>query len=245
VRYGILSDIHGNLEAFEAVLEALSHESIDVYLCLGDIVGYGASPNECLERVWSLTSEVIAGNHDHAATGKLDIVSFNHAAAEAALWTMQRLTRTGRHYLRELPLARRYDHILAVHAAPTHPEQWPYLISLDQAACEFQAFPEGIRVCVLGHTHTPAIFERDDEQDTCRLVPHNRCPLMATCRYIVNTGSVGQPRDGDPRAAYGVYDTEAMLVEIKRVPYDIQTAQKKIRRAGLPEVLAGRLARGR
>lgn len=245
MRYGILSDIHGNLEALEATLEALADDRIDLYLCLGDIVGYGANPNECLERVWSLTSEVIAGNHDYAAVGKLDLVSFNHNAAEAALWTMQRLTRPGRHYLSELPLSRRYDHLMAVHAAPSQPERWPYLMSLEQTENEFQALPEGVSVCLIGHTHTPAIFERDDLQGVCQRLSGARRMMKTGCRYIVNAGSVGQPRDGDSRAAYGLYDAGAGSIEIKRVVYDIQTAQKKMRKAGLPEMLAVRLGQGR
>ncbi len=122
MRYGMLSDIHGNLEALDAVLEALADESIDRFLCLGDIVGYGANPNECLDRVSALTSEVIAGNHDHAAIGKLDITAFNQFAAEAALWTMRQLTPAGRRYLGELPYTRRIDDLYAVHASPSNPE---------------------------------------------------------------------------------------------------------------------------
>jgi predicted phosphodiesterase len=244
LRYGIISDIHGNLEAFDAVLEALEQEDIEVYLCLGDIVGYGANPNECLGRVWELTSEVIAGNHDHASVGKLDIISFNHMAAEAALWTMQHLTGTARHYLRELPLTRRHGHILAVHGAPTQPDKWPYLITLDQVAVEFPALPDDTTLCVVGHTHTPGIFEMNDAEEVCRHIHGYTYRMQSECRYIVNVGSVGQPRDGDSRAAFCVYDTETYLLEIKRTTYDIESAQKKICRAGLPEMLAERLAYG-
>lgn len=244
MRYGIISDIHGNLEAFEAALEVLDGEEIDVYICLGDIVGYGANPNECMDRIWSLTSEVIAGNHDHAAVGKLDIISFNHMAAEAALWTMQHLTRTARHYLRDLPLTRRQDHILAVHGAPTKPEEWPYLITLEQVAAEFPALPDDAALCFVGHTHTPGIFEMDDTSGICRQVPGFAHRMQPHYRYIVNVGSIGQPRDGDPRSAFCVYDSETGSIEIKRTTYDIETAQKKIRQAGLPEMLAERLAYG-
>lgn len=244
MRYGILSDVHGNLEALDATIEALTSDRIDVFVCLGDIVGYGPDPNECLERIWSLTSEVIAGNHDHAAVGRLDLATFNHNAAEAALWTMQRLTRTGRHYLSELPLTFRHGEVLAVHAAPSHPERWPYLLSPEQVASEFRSFPEDTRVCFVGHTHTPAFFEHTHETG-CRRVRLSDRPVRFERRCIVNAGSVGQPRDGDPRAAYVVYDTDTGEIEIKRVCYDLQTTQKKMRRAGLPEMLAARLGQGR
>lgn len=244
MRYGIISDIHGNLEALDAVLESMEKEDIDTYICLGDIVGYGANPNECLERIWTLTSEVIAGNHDHAAVGKLDIISFNHMAAEAALWTMQHLTRTARHYLRELPLTRRHGHIFAVHGAPTKPDKWPYLITLEQVTAEFPSLPDETTLCVVGHTHTPGIFEMNDVEGTCRPINGYIHHIQSHCRYLVNVGSVGQPRDGDSRAAFCVCDTETGLLEIKRTIYDIESAQKKICQAGLPEMLAERLTYG-
>lgn len=245
MRYGILSDIHGNLEALQACLDALSSEEITCYLCLGDIVGYGANPNECLELVWGLTSEVVAGNHDHAAIGKLDIVSFNHNAAEAALWTMQHLTRAARQYLSDLPFICRYDHLLAVHAAPYQPERWLYVQSLENARTEFDAFPDGVTVCVIGHTHTPVVFEWNDAGKAGQRLAPGTHPLNADCRYLANVGSVGQPRDGDPRAAYGIYDTDAAVIEIKRVEYDVTSTQRKIRKAGLPDALASRLGLGR
>ena len=245
MRYGILSDIHGNLEALDAVLEALADERIDRYLCLGDIVGYGASPNACLDRVTGLTTVVIAGNHDHAAIGKLDIATFNHFAAEAALWTRRQLTPDERRYLAELPYTRQIDDLYAVHASPANPEDWTYLTSLWLADEAFDGMPGDIALCVLGHTHTPVIFERRTAQDRSRQIPAATLGLESECRYIVNVGSVGQPRDGDPRAAYCVYDTGERRIEIKRVSYDVETAQRKIRAAGLPDILAERLAYGR
>lgn len=243
MRYGIISDIHGNLEALDAVLGALSADQIDAYLCLGDLVGYGANPNECLERVWALTPHVIAGNHDHAAIGLADLMYFNRSAAEAVLWTMQVLTRQGRQYLRELPLVLRQPDLMAVHATPSKPEKWGYIFSLSQAAAEFRAFPEGLAVCFIGHSHDPMIVE--SANGFCRIVPALYCFQRPDARYLVNVGSVGQPRDGDPRAAHGVYDTTTGQIEIRRTGYDIPAAQKKIRKAGLPEFLAERLARGR
>ncbi len=249
MRYGILSDIHGNLEALDAVLEAMAGERIGHYLCLGDIVGYGASPNACLDRVTGLTTDVIAGNHDHAAIGKLDISTFNPYAAEAALWTRQQLSPDGRRYLGGLPYVRRYDDLFIVHASPARPEEWTYLTSPWQADEAFEAMPAGVALCTLGHTHTPMIFERRDAEDRSRQIPSSAFELTLVLasdrRYIVNVGSVGQPRDGDPRAAYCVYDTEMKQIEIKRVPYDLETAQRKIRKAGLPDLLAERLEFGR
>jgi len=243
VRYGLISDIHGNQEAFEAVLNALKDERIETIWCLGDVVGYGANPNECLELVWGLTTDVIAGNHDFAAVGKVDLTYFNRNAAEAALWTMQNLTRDGRHYLSNLPFELKQDNILAVHATPSEPEKWGYILSLPQATLEFHALPDDVSVCFVGHTHNPVIFR--DHDGICSEVPGNQCQLNADCRYIVNVGSVGQPRDGDPRAAYCVYDSDNAQVEIKRIIYDVETAQQKIRSACLPDFLATRLAIGR
>lgn len=243
MRYGIISDIHGNLEALETVLGALAGEQIDVYLCLGDIVGYGANPNECLERVWELTPDVIAGNHDYVVVGRADLTYFNRSAAEAALWTMQRLTRQSRQYLRDLPLVLRLPDLMAVHATPSRPEQWGYILSLSQAAAEFSAIPNELAVCFIGHSHEPVLFEESD--GLCRMLEDLACCQQPGSRHIVNVGSVGQPRDGDPRAAYGVYDTASGQIEVKRIEYDIVAVQKKIRKAGLPEYLAERLAFGR
>lgn len=245
MRYGVLSDIHGNLEALDAVLGALADERIDRYLCLGDIVGYGADPNACLERVSGLTTDVIAGNHDHAAIGRLDIATFNRYAAEAALWTRRQLTPAGRRYLGALPYTWRKDDLFAVHGSPANPEDWIYLTSLWLADEAFDAMPGDTVLCVLGHTHAPGIFEKQAAEDRSRQVPAAALELAPECRYIVNVGSVGQPRDGDPRAAYCVFDSAEKRVEIKRVDYDIETAQRKIRDAGLPEMLAERLEYGR
>lgn len=241
----MLSDIHGNLEALDAVLEALADERIDRYLCLGDIVGYGASPNACLDRVIGLTKDVIAGNHDHAAIGKLDVAAFNHHAAEAARWTMRQLTPAGRRHLGALPYTWQNGDLLAVHASPANPEEWIYLTSLWLADAAFDAMPGDIALCVVGHTHTPGIFEKRTAADRSRQTPAATLELESECRYIVNVGSVGQPRDGDPRAAYCVFDAGARRLEIKRVSYDVETAQRKIRAAGLPDMLAERLAYGR
>ena len=157
---------------------------------------------------------------------------------------MQCLTRPGRHYLSELPLLLHQDHVIGVHATQSEPDKWGYLLSLSQAVYEFQRLPDGITLCVIGHTHSPVIFVESDD-GICGVIPDSQCRLEPDHRYIVNVGSVGQPRDGDPRAAYCVYGTETGLLEIKRVSYDIDTVQKKIRKAGLPDYLATRLAYGR
>jgi len=241
----MLSDIHGNLEALDAVLEALADERIDRYLCLGDVVGYGANPNECLDRIIGLTSDVIAGNHDHAAIGRLDIATFNRYAAEAALWTRRQLTPAGRRYLGTLPYTWRKDDLFAVHASPANPEDWIYLTSHWLTDEAFDAMPGDIALCVVGHTHTPGIFEKRATADRSRQIAAPEVGMDPECRYIVNVGSVGQPRDGDPRAAYCIYDTAEKRAEIVRVAYDLETAQRKIRDAGLPEMLADRLESGR
>lgn len=245
MRYGILSDIHGNLEALDAALGALADERITRYLCLGDIVGYGANPNECLERIAGLTSDVIAGNHDHAAIGRLDIATFNQYAAVAALWTRRQLTPGGRRYLGALPYTLRNDDLFGVHASPANPEDWIYLTSLRLADEAFDAMSGDTALCVLGHTHTPGIYEKRTADGRSSQIAAATLEIEPGYRYIVNVGSVGQPRDGDPRAAYCVFDTMEKKIEIKRIEYDLETAQRKIRAAGLPEMLAERLEFGR
>ena len=236
----LLSDIHANLEALEAVLGAVDERKPDRVLCLGDVVGYGASPNECLDLVRRRSQLVLLGNHDAAASGGPEAARFNVYARAAAEWTARTLTRENREYLQKLPLTSAQSGFLCVHASPATPRDWEYLLDRFDAEPQFAYFSEP--VCFIGHTHQPAVFQADPAGTrslpprTFRLEPHRR--------YIVNVGSVGQPRDRDPRACFVVLQEGSGDLEYVRVPYDVEGAQAKIRAAHLPEVLAARLATG-
>lgn len=251
MRYAVLSDIHGNLEALTAVMDALSRQRIDQYLCLGDIVGYGADPAACLVRLQSCDAVMVGGNHDLACTGKLDPGWFNDAARAALTWTREQLSFTELDALRRLPLTTIVEPFTLVHATLPHPERFEYLVDVAQAVDVFTACRT--LMCLAGHTHVPCFLEYDCAQR--RIVRHlaaaqeltdmSFTDTPHTRRYLFNPGSVGQPRDGDPRASVGLIDSEAQRVSVHRVPYDVATAQRKIQRAGLPGFLADRLAAGR
>jgi diadenosine tetraphosphatase ApaH/serine/threonine PP2A family protein phosphatase len=240
VTIAVLSDVHSNLEALEAVLADARQAGASRVWCLGDIVGYGADPNGVVERLESSVQAAVAGNHDWAACGKMRLGYFNSAAAAAAEWTAQNLTERSRTWLSALPLVRVEDGIRLVHASPSDPEAWLYVLSIGDAEGELTTFEEP--VCLIGHSHFPGIFEKDG--DRIRYTRNSRVELGARNRYLVNVGSVGQPRDGDPRAAYALYDPAARSIEHRRVAYDIPAAQRKILDAGLPPFLASRLAQG-
>jgi diadenosine tetraphosphatase ApaH/serine/threonine PP2A family protein phosphatase len=241
VRYAILSDIHGNLEALRAVL-ADAAERADALLCLGDVVGYGADPEACIDLVGDRCAAVVAGNHEYGVVDRLDLAWFNPYARAAAEWTRDRLGPDARAWLAALPLVREIDDATLVHASPSHPDEWDYLID---AADGFAAFPAfSTRLCFVGHSHQPGAWTQGswgrDHRPGATAVT-----VEPGCRYIVNVGSVGQPRDRDPRAAYAVWDSERRQVTIRRVPYDVARAREKILAARLPRYLADRLADGR
>jgi diadenosine tetraphosphatase ApaH/serine/threonine PP2A family protein phosphatase len=236
----LISDIHGNLEALEAVLAELGRRRPDRVFCLGDVVGYGASPNECLNHVRERCSLVLLGNHDAAASGGPEAARFNIYARVAAEWTSKTLTRDNREYLQRLPLTSSQGSTFLVHASPACPRDWEYLLDRFDAEPQFHYFEEP--VCFIGHTHQPAIYMADPSG--CKSLPLSTSALDPTRRYIVNVGSVGQPRDHDPRACFLLHDESAGTIEYIRIAYDVEAAQAKIRAAQLPEVLAARLATG-
>lgn len=240
MRIAILSDLHGNMEALEACLEALG--SVDRIWSTGDIVGYGAEPNACVRRLRDLASAVVMGNHDAAAIGRLEISGFGAAARRSAYWTRGQLEADSLEYLRALPLTTQVEGARLVHGAPGEPEAWDYLFSAIQAEFEFGSFGEWL--CFVGHTHQPVVYELTPAGVEVPGLNGDALVLDPTRRYIINVGSVGQPRDGDPRASFGVLDTARRTLEIRRIPYDVAKAQEKIRAAGLPERLAERLAFG-
>ena len=242
MKFALLSDIHGNLEALQSVVNDLSVEKADGIYCLGDIVGYGADPGQCIEIIQDLTSWIVAGNHDWAAAGITDTTYFNPVAKSAIEWTTEKLITSHRSFLAKLPLTYDLPQMKLVHATPYEPETWHYIFSRREALRSFQHYEQ--QICFIGHSHTPVIFVKDKE-DEISLLPEDSFTLEDNYRYLINVGSVGQPRDGDPRAAYGIYDTEDNRFTLKRISYNIEAAQEKILEAGLPYFLATRLAEGR
>jgi predicted phosphodiesterase len=247
VRYLVLSDIHANWEAVEAVM-ADTAGSYDQILCCGDLVGYGADPNRVVEWVRENCSAVVRGNHDKACTGQEDLEWFNPVARDAALWTMKTLTPENAAYTRDLakgPLTIGSSFQI-VHGSPFDEDE--YVLAPGEAENAF-AYME-TRVEFFGHTHVQGgfIWNHSRVEILPRMGPRSKNLRMAIdpeCGYMVNPGSIGQPRDGDPRAAYAIYDDAGGFVTYRRVEYDIAGAQKKIRGAGLPSILADRLSAGR
>lgn len=241
MRWGILSDIHGNLEALQAVLTALAKERIDKYICLGDVVGYGANPRECIGEIKRLTPLTIAGNHDWASVNLFDVSYFNPVALEAILWTSRNITDKDKSFLKALELIYKEGELTYVHASLRNPEQFEYILDVSSAEQTFQLLKT--KICLIGHSHVPVIFVKEGQ--SCTYTFQTKIKLKPAQSYIVNGASVGQPRDANPQAAYVVYDSASKELQIKRVPYDIRKAQDKIIKAGLPRVLAERLAVGR
>jgi diadenosine tetraphosphatase ApaH/serine/threonine PP2A family protein phosphatase len=247
LRYLILSDIHANVDALDAVLAAAPATTWDRALVLGDLVGYGAEPNAVIERVLALDPlATIRGNHDKAAVHLDDASDFNHIARAAAIWTFDALTPENRMYLERLPAGPLSidDSTEICHGAPFDEDH--YIFSLDDASPALDAAARPL--CLFGHTHLPVIYRRDGDSDGGAVPPVEdsfAMPLEAGKRYLINPGSVGQPRDGDPRAAFGIYDSDRRTMTLRRVRYAVEAAQKRIFDAGLPASLAHRLALGR
>ncbi len=241
MKYGLISDIHGNLEALEAVFRELDKASVDRIFCLGDVVGYGPNPSECLTLVRERASVTLAGNHDHAPLGLVDISYFNTYAKRAVEWTASRLSEEEREFLGNCPLEHKTEVFDIVHSTPLNPSAWEYILSIEDAAENFPAF-ESI-CCFIGHSHVPVTIMKN-ESDHVSVKRISRVELDRKKKYIINIGSVGQPRDLDPRAAFAVFDDETLKYELFRVNYDIGKTQRKILDGGLPRFLAERLALG-
>jgi putative phosphoesterase len=240
VRYGIFSDIHSNLEAFDEVIKAYKKEKIDKYLCVGDIVGYAADPKECIAKLKQINAETIAGNHDWAAVGLTDTTYFRPVAKQAILWTAKQLNDEEKDFLKSLKLVYENKDLIMVHGTLNQPEEFYYLLDIDSAQATFDLMKKNI--CFVGHSHVTGIFIKDKEKIS--YINQSDIAITPDKKYIVNVGSVGQPRDRDNRATYCVFDTEKQEVYLKRVNYDIQAAQEKIIHTGLPSILAERLASG-
>ncbi len=242
MRYGIFSDIHSNLEALDAVIEAYRKEKIDKYLCVGDVVGYAANPNECIEKIKALTMITVASNHDWAAVNLFSSDYFNPFAKEAISWTQRNLDEQGEYFLEQLTLIYKNEDLTMVHGTLDEPGDFNYMAD-GYIACGTFGLLE-TKICFVGHTHLPCVFIKCKD-GRMQYQEEVNIYIKGNSKYIINVGSVGQPRDGNPHAAYCVYDTDKKNIQIKRVSYDIQTARKKIIDRGLPCFLGERLLAGR
>ena len=245
MKIGIRGDIHANAEALRAVVTALQREQIDVWVQVGDIVGYGPEPSACIDIVRELGCVTCLGNHDAAVLGRLDTSYFNNFARAAIHWTAPQLRPSDYEFLNNLELVVKRPEFTVVHGTLHMPEQFGYVISVVEAMDSLEQ--QETRLCFVGHSHVPAIYlRRADNPRDIHVVPHAEAEISYRGfeRVLMNVGSVGQPRDEDPRAAYGLVDTDLEIASIRRVHYDIEGVQKKILAAGLPEVLANRLSLG-
>lgn len=236
----VLSDVHGNLEALEVVLADLRAAGALEILCLGDFVGYGASPNECIDRLRPITAVAVAGNHDVAVRGGMRLGGFSSQAARAARWTGTVLSPANQEFLESLPLTARHAGALLVHASPAEPRAWRYVLSTADAKEEFDSFLEPL--CLIGHSHYPGTFRLTEDEVVYDREPEVR--LAPDGRYLVNVPSVGQPRDGDPRTGYLLWDDETGRLRHVRLEYDVASARERILAAGLPPFLGDRLQWG-
>ncbi|TDI94981.1 MAG: metallophosphoesterase [Caldithrix sp.] len=241
LKYAIISDIHGNLEALESVIAEIEKKGVDTILCLGDVVGYGPNPNECVDIIRKRAEVILAGNHDYAPIGKLDVSYFNPWARSAIEWTADHLTQSSVDFLIELPLKIDLDGFTIVHATPQNPEEWNYINTIGDAALNFPEFNS--QICFIGHSHVPmAIYVTENNEH--RVSKKNPLKIKKSRRYIINVGSVGQPRDLNPKASFSIYDNKTNVYENFRVGYAVAETQRKIRETQLPEFLAERLAAG-
>ena len=243
MRYLILSDIHSNLPALQAVLEEVDLGQIHRVLCLGDMVGYGPNPNECIDFLRTLPSfRCVAGNHDWAAIGKMDANDFNPAARMACQWTGRELTDQSVAYLKTLPETLTEGGYTLVHGSLRAPI-WEYITHPLIAQHTFALLQTPL--CFHGHTHVPVVFYQEGKgHPQAFILPPGQVMSLDDGRYLINVGSIGQPRDGDPRASYLLFDSEEATIEYGRVDYPIEQTQKMMRERGLPESLIARLSYG-
>ena len=232
MKYAILADIHANLEALQAVLEDMKQRGCTHAVCLGDLVGYNASPKQCLEIIRGMNIRCVQGSHDQYASNDEPLGDFNPQAAKAVEWTRRQLTDEDRAWLRSLKLVEVVDGFTIVHGSLNDPARWEYVFDKFAAAAHF--VEQHTPVCFFGHTHVPVVFVKDE---VVRGGTYSKFQVEKGRQYFINPGSVGQPRDGDPRAAYATYEPETGWVELRRVDYDVSGAQGKVDAAGLPRRL--------
>ena len=240
MKYGILGDIHANLEAFEAVISEMERQGVKKFISVGDLVGYGANPRECIDRVREIDAVVVAGNHDFAAVDKLNIDFFNTYARESALWTRAALRDKDRDFIKSLKLIEYCDNFTVVHSSLYMPELFEYIQTSYDAHLSFEQ--QTTPLSFLGHSHVPVNFFK---RKNVSFNMETEVKLEDGVKAMINVGSIGQPRDENPDAVCVVYDSTAMKIVITRVRYDVEKTASKIVGAGLPEILAERLKYGR
>jgi diadenosine tetraphosphatase ApaH/serine/threonine PP2A family protein phosphatase len=240
MRTAIFGDIHANLEALQAVLADAEGQGVTDYVCLGDVVGYNADPAACLDIIREMGCPTVKGNHDKDASEDYSLDAMNPIAATALKWTREQLDEDQRQWLRRLRMVRQVADYTIVHSTLDQPPHWNYVTNRFDAMSNFSY--QFTQLCFHGHTHVPRIYVKSDK---VREVQTDSVEIEANAKYFINVGSVGQPRDGDPRACYAIYDQESKLIVFRRIDYDMETTQRKILEAGLPEMLAERLAEGR
>lgn len=240
LKFAILGDIHGNLEALNAVLKDAEEQGVTSYICVGDIVGYNANPAECLEKLRQMDFTCVKGNHDHYCSHDESLDDFHPLAANVIDWTRNQLTADEISYLKGLKYSRIISGFTIVHSTLDMPDKWGYVFDSLEADANFNY--QSTSLCFHGHTHIPVVYEKKGRVSRLEFEMVN---ISLGTKYFINVGSVGQPRDGNPDSAYAVYDMKAKTVELRRVPYDIKAVQDKIHQAGLPERLASRLEAGK
>jgi predicted phosphodiesterase len=241
VKIAVISDIHGNYDALEAVLEDIDQQGgVTKIFCLGDIIGYGAQPNECTVKVLELGCICVAGNHDFASVGKLSFEFFNTYAKKSAVWTKETLNKENIAWIQGLSYLKEVDAFTLVHGTPFSPEMFHYISTLNDAKVSFEEMKG--EICFVGHSHVPIVFF---DTNPISYVVKDEIKISRKEKMIVNVGSVGQPRDENPKSCYAVYDSEEGTIKLIRVKYDLDAAYNKIVKAGLPEILAARLREGR
>lgn len=239
-KYAILGDIHSNLEALDVVLDDARKQGVTNFACVGDLVGYNANPAECLERIREIGCVTVRGNHDHYCSNTEKLDDFQPLAARVVDWTRKQLSAEQAKYLHDLPLVLKTDGFTVVHSTLDMPERWGYVFDVLDAEAHFNY--QHTSVCFYGHTHLPVVFEKEHRVGRASYV---KIRIVRGKRYFINVGSVGQPRDGDPRTAYVIFEPSKGDLELRRLAYDVRTTQEKIRKAELPERLAQRLELGR
>ena len=239
-RMAILGDIHANIDALDAVLADARAWGATRFLCVGDVVGYNAAPRACIERLMELQCTTVRGNHDHYTAFSEDLEGFHPLAADVIHWTRRQLGPEHMDFLRALEYTAAVENFTLVHSTLDEPDMWGYVFDTMEAESNFNCQKRSL--CFFGHTHVPLAFER-----AASVVGgfYTKIHVALGRKYFINVGSVGQPRDGNPHAAYAAYDMASGEIELRRIPYDIPAAQEKIRAAGLPERLAQRLETGR
>ncbi len=242
MRYALISDIHSNIEAFNSVLESIRTSNVDKIAFLGDIIGYGPNPNECMEKLREVTDLVLGGNHDWAVVGKTPADYFNPYAKAAVDWTGEVLLDTHKKFLAQTEASSLLDGFFVAHSTPRYPEEWMYIMTKKDAVDNYPFLERN--VSFIGHSHQPVIIEFENAQDI-NVYREDKMALDHDKKYIVNIGSVGQPRDGDPRSCWVLFDSLENSVEFVRVSYNIEAVQEKMREFNLPKYLIDRLIYGR